>query len=238
MEKTTRAYKATLAYTIQAVGKTDETAAYFGTGYIPVLKERAATRSLTDIVAAAIDRSLIVGVKPSAAAEIAKGVMEQVYEELSNAEGVKFGDFFTARLYLHGQTDAAGTLDDENTLDVTLITGPEWDIDRSDFKLTFAGAGDLPRIELVNSDVAGSVKNVLQRNQPFNIVGEKLVDASGASTAKLVVGETEHALAITQTVGAELVACTWPQGVISAGKATVRIVRADGNFAEKSVEIV
>ena len=54
------------------------------------------------VVAHAIDRGLIAGLKSSAAKSIADGIMLQLGETQNGGTGVIFGEFFAVRPYLTG----------------------------------------------------------------------------------------------------------------------------------------
>ena len=61
---------------------------------VPAIVEREQAVPLEEIIARAIDRGLIAGVKPSAAKQIAVAVASQMYEEFRQGRGVKFGNYF------------------------------------------------------------------------------------------------------------------------------------------------
>ena len=77
-----------------------------GTLYLPAIVEREEAVPLDVIIERAIDRGLIAGIKPSAAKQIADAIAQQMYEEFRAGRGVKFGNYFYARLYLDGTSDS------------------------------------------------------------------------------------------------------------------------------------
>ena len=78
-----------------------------GTLYLPAIVEREEAVPLDVIIERAIDRGLIAGIKPSAAKQIADAIAQQMYEEFKAGRGVKFGNYFYARLYLDGTSATA-----------------------------------------------------------------------------------------------------------------------------------
>ena len=68
---------------------------------IPQIVDRNQVQTLEQIVADAIDRGLIAGLKSSAAKSIANGTMIQLGEALNGGTGVIFGEFFAVRPYDH-----------------------------------------------------------------------------------------------------------------------------------------
>ena len=81
-----------------------------GPVYVPAIVEREEAVPLETVIERAIDRGLIAGIKPSAAKQIADAIAQQMYEEFRAGRGVKFGNYFYARLYLDGTSDSDGKL--------------------------------------------------------------------------------------------------------------------------------
>ena len=69
---------------------------------IPQIVDRNQVLTLEQVVADAIDRGLIAGLKSSAAKSIADGIMLQLGRTLNGGTGVIFGEFFAVRPYLTG----------------------------------------------------------------------------------------------------------------------------------------
>jgi hypothetical protein len=85
---------------------------------VPAIVEREEAVPLDVIIERAIDRGLIAGIKPSAAKQIADAIAQQMYEEFKAGRGVKFGNYFYARLYLDGTSDSDGKLTSANSINV------------------------------------------------------------------------------------------------------------------------
>lgn len=233
-----RDYKARIDYAVRDVSNTAEGATCFGEGFVPYIVNRPTTSTLDEVVAAAIDRGLIGGMKQSAAKEVAAGIMAQVMAELREGRGVAFGRFFTARPFLLGTTDAAGTLTDANELHVKLAKGEDFDLDRGDFRWHFTAAAARPKIAFAISDAAGAVKNVLQRGATIRVHGGNLTDALGPSVFTLETADgATIVLAQTGTTGAYLVDCAWPEGEIAAGDATIAVKTSTGRTDSRRVKI-
>ena len=78
--------------------------------YVPAIVDRNAAKSLATVIENAIDRGLIVGVKPSAANGIATGLCEQLFKEFRDGNAVNFDGYFYGRPYLDGTVSADGNL--------------------------------------------------------------------------------------------------------------------------------
>lgn len=235
--KELREYRPVVEYSVKDVATTEEGAAFFGGGLAPYIVNRPPLAGLDDVVEAAIDRGLIAGVKSAAAREIADGIMTQVMDELRDGNGVAFGGFFTARPFLTGTTDAAGTLGEDNSLHVKLTAGDGFGIDRGSFRWRFVAASDRPRVKYAESYAAGAEKDRLQRGKPVQIHGEALV-AGGDSVFSLVAGGVETVMAATAVRGPQLVVCEWPASLEATGPAVLAVKTSAGRCAGHKVEIV
>ena len=122
--------------------------------YVPSLTERNPSVTLTQIVADAIDRSLIVGMKPEAAESVANGILTQLGKALNGGYGVVFGDYFRVMLTLTGTVDSPlADLDSDNLLKAAIIPGKAYKLDRDGF--TFQNvyvAGETPELAAVLSE--------------------------------------------------------------------------------------
>ena len=90
--------------------------------YVPAIVDRNAAKSLATVIENAIDRGLIVGVKPSAASGIATGLCEQLFKEFKDGNAVNFDGYFYGRLYLDGTVNADGRITSENSINIRLVT--------------------------------------------------------------------------------------------------------------------
>ena len=140
----------------------------------PAIIDREQSVTLEDVIKNAIDRGVIAGLKVSAAKQIADAVCQQMYEEFKGARGVKFGNYFYARLYLDGQSDDTGKLTEKNTINVRFVNGNGFKLDRSDFSLEFANSDVIPSLQfLINGsdgaerDVIGTDENVMVNGKNF-----------------------------------------------------------------------
>ena len=137
---------------------------------VPAIIGREDSVPLELIVDRAIDRGLIVAIKPNAAKSVADGVAKQMFEEFRNGNGVKFGDYFYARLYLDGTTDGSGTLvEGRNGINVRLYKGNGFKLGLKDFSWQFAEAENIAAIDYLVSDADGAQRGILM--QPAQSVG-------------------------------------------------------------------
>lgn len=156
-----------------------------GVVYVPAIIDRGEAIPLAEVVRRAIDRNLIAGLKTSAAKSIAEGVATQMREEFLDGRGVKFGDFFYARLYLDGKSDADGTLTDKNRVNVRLYKGKAFDLSLDSFEWTFVGE-QAPAIEFVISDCANARRGEIVKGKTLLVVGTRLAfDPAKGDTASL-----------------------------------------------------
>ena len=129
---------------------------------VPAIIGREDSVPLELIVDRAIDRGLIVAIKPNAAKSVADGVAKQMFEEFRNGNGVKFGDYFYARLYLDGTTDGSGTLvEGRNGINVRLYKGNGFKLGLKDFSWQFAEAENIAAIDYLVSDADGAQRGIL-----------------------------------------------------------------------------
>ena len=80
-----------------------------GVMFIPSIVDRNDALPLDEVIVRAIKQGRIVGLKESAASAIADAIARQMYEEFKEGNGVRFGNYFYARVYLKGTTDGNGT---------------------------------------------------------------------------------------------------------------------------------
>jgi len=147
---------------------------------VPVVVDRREPADLADIVAECIDRNLILGAKPTAAAGIAEGIAEQLAMEFKRGNGVKFGSYFYGRLYLNGTTNQNGDLGEGNGLNVRLYKGDGFKLGLGDFSFSFANGGDLPDVEFCIGRGDG-VKSELVPGNDLVVYGTNLWDEGDTS---------------------------------------------------------
>lgn len=158
---------------------------------IPAIVDRLQSVGLETVLKNAIDRGLIAGIKESAAGSIAEGIIEQVYKELKDGNGVKFGDFFYVRLYLDGQTDANGTLTDENTINARFAKGPAFALTLDDFSFHYVASEDAPKVNLIESWKQGSTSGTIQPDADVLVHGERFFADDTLTEVVFVKGETK-----------------------------------------------
>ena len=127
----------------------------------PAIIDREQSVTLEDVIKNAIDRGVIAGLKVSAAKQIADAVCQQMYEEFKGARGVKFGNYFYARLYLDGQSDDTGKLTKDNHVNVRFVNGAGFKLDRSDFSFEFANSDVIPSLQFLINDADGAERDAI-----------------------------------------------------------------------------
>lgn len=150
--------------------------------FVPAIVEREPTVPLDEIIRRAIDRGLIAGLKPSAASQVAKALAEQMYAEFQAGRGVKFGTYFSARLYLDGTTDSDGKLTDENGINVRFTNGASFKLNRNDFSMSNVAGGDIPGVDFVISDADGAERDMLLEFEGVMVNGVNLFKEGDAGT--------------------------------------------------------
>ena len=139
-----------------------------GTLYLPAIVEREEAVPLDVIIERAIDRGLIAGIKPSAAKQIADAIAQQMYEEFKQGRGVKFGNYFYARLYLDGTSDADGKLTSANSINVRFVNGTGFKLTMDMFSFSNVNGGDIPGTDFLISEADGAERGIL-------ILGENVI---------------------------------------------------------------
>ena len=122
--------------------------------YVPAIVDRNAAKSLATVIENAIDRGLIVGVKPSAANGIATGLCEQLFKEFSDGNAVNFDGYFYGRLYLDGTVNADGRITGANSINIRLVKGAKWALATNDFSFTNIADDKTPNVEFLISSTA------------------------------------------------------------------------------------
>lgn len=132
-----------------------------GTLYLPAIVEREEAVPLDVIIERAIDRGLIAGIKPSAAKQIADAIAQQMYEEFKAGRGVKFGNYFYARLYLDGTSDSDGKLTSANSINVRFVNGSGFKLTMDMFSFSNVNGGDIPGTDFLISEADGAERGIL-----------------------------------------------------------------------------
>ena len=151
--------------------------------FVPMVVDRGQTVPMETVIERAIDRGLIVGIKPTAASSIAQGLGKQMYAELKNGRGIKFGDYFYGRLYLSGTCGSDGRLNDaKNDISVRLIPGKGYQVKLSDYTFQNVENELVPSVDFVLSDTPSAVRNKPVAGATLFVNGQKLV-GEGTTTA-------------------------------------------------------
>lgn len=180
---------------------------------VPYIVDRNTAIPLEEIVRRAVDRNLIPGLKPSAAKGVAEGIVAQMREEFLQGNGVRFGGYFNARLYLTGKTDENGKLTPAaNGVQVKLMKSNGFNVSLDDFEWENVG-GYGAVIEFVTSP--GQLeRNILARGEQITAVGAGLpaMDTAAGDNATVYwtegIQERSATLAILDT-GAGFAVLAW-----------------------------
>ena len=199
-----------------------------GTILVPAIVEREQAVPLDEIVARAIDRGLIAGVKPSYAEQIANAIAQQMYEEFRNGRGVKFGNYFYARLYLDGTSDDDGRLTAANGINVRFVNGTGFKLTMDMFSFSNVNGGDIPGTDFLISEADGAERGVLLPEAAVMLNGVNLYKDGDAGTKveffeiDPVTGEISGVVAAEvtsfETKGPNALKFAWPSA-LEQGKA-------------------
>ncbi len=176
------------------------------TSYVPAIVERTQTVPLDEIIVRAIDRGLIVGLKASAAKNVAEAVAQQMYAEFKEGHGVKFGSYFAARLYLDGTTNSDGKLTSANGVNVRFSNGASFKIDRSDFSWSNVQGGDIPGADFLISDADGAERGKLILSENILLNGVNLYKDGDAGTRVSFYAIDAETGAVAETATAQVTA--------------------------------
>lgn len=149
---------------------------------VPAIVDREQSVPLEEVVAKAIDRGLIAGIKPSAAKQIADAVAMQMYEELRGGRGVKFGNYFYARLYLDGTSDSDGRLTAANGINIRFVNGASFKLTMDMFSFSNVNGGDIPGTDFLISEADGAERGVLIPTEAIILNGVNLWKDGDAGT--------------------------------------------------------
>ena len=153
-----------------------------GPVYVPAIVEREEAVPLDVIIERAIDRGLIAGIKPSAAKQIADAIAQQMYEEFRAGRGVKFGNYFYARLYLDGTSDSDGKLTGANSINVRFVNGAGFKLTMDMFSFSNVNGGDIPGTDFLISEADGAERGILLPAKPVILNGVNLFKEGDAGT--------------------------------------------------------
>ncbi len=153
-----------------------------GTLYLPAIVEREEAVPLDVIIERAIDRGLIAGIKPSAAKQIADAIAQQMYEEFRAGRGVKFGNYFYARLYLDGTSDSDGKLTSANSINVRFVNGSGFKLTMDMFSFSNVNGGDIPGTDFLISEADGAERGILIPSENVILNGVNLWRDGDAGT--------------------------------------------------------
>ena len=153
-----------------------------GPVYVPAIVEREEAVPLDVIIERAIDRGLIAGIKPSAAKQIADAIAQQMYEEFKAGRGVKFGNYFYARLYLDGTSDSDGKLTGANSINVRFVNGAGFKLTMDMFSFSNVNGGDIPGTDFLISEADGAERGILLPAKPVILNGVNLFKEGDAGT--------------------------------------------------------
>ena len=143
---------------------------------IPQIVDRNQVQTLEQVVAHAIDRGLIAGLKSSAAKSIADGIMLQLGETLNGGTGVIFGEFFAVRPYLTGTiANLLAPITTANKLRVRFVPGSAYKLDEKDFSFhNVTESENLPKIVEIVPDENGATPGTYKNDVALIISGEHL----------------------------------------------------------------
>ena len=142
--------------------------------YVPAIVDREEAVPLDTIIERAIDRGLIAGIKTSAAKQIADALAQQMYEEFKSGRGVKFGNYFYARLYLDGTSDSDGKLGKDNSINVRFVQGAGFKLSMDQFSFSNIAGGDIPGTDFLISEADGAERSILLPNENVILNGVNL----------------------------------------------------------------
>ena len=153
-----------------------------GPVYVPAIVEREEAVPLETVIERAIDRGLIAGIKPSAAKQIADAIAQQMYEEFKAGRGVKFGNYFYARLYLDGTSDSDGKLTGANSINVRFVNGTGFKLTMDMFSFSNVNGGDIPGTDFLISEADGAERGILLPGENVILNGVNLWRDGDAGT--------------------------------------------------------
>ena len=192
--------------------------------YVPVIQDRDEPVTLAQVINHAIDTGRIAGLKTSAVESLAAGICDQMYQEFLEGDSVKFGDYFTAKLYLAGAVDSktarvAGN--DKVKLNVRLAQGTAFRVSKDDYSWTSVNDANAPFVDDIMSST--NTTGEIAKNNPFAIIGRNFGTIRSAIQveAKYTVDGVEETATCTVTgVGDNQVNCGFPQDLAQVAVGT------------------
>ena len=151
-----------------------------------------------------------------------------MYEEFVQGRGVKFGNYFYARLYLSGTSNPDGLLSAKNNgINVRFANGAAFKLTYDMFSFSNVAGGDIPGVDFVISDVNGAQRNVLRRGANMLLNGVNLYATDDSTKVEFFAVDPETGaaddtptLTVTEFVsrGPNLLTLAW-DSALEAGKA-------------------
>ena len=218
---------AKLNYTVRATLAPGETVE----SLVPVLVDRRQPTDLSAVIENAIDRSLIAGLKPSAAEGIADGIARQLAHEFARGRSVGFGHYFYGRPYLSGTVDANGRLTAENRINVRLYKGEDFKLTLDDFSFSYEDGGTLPKVDFVLSS-PGNLRGEVVAGGEVSLQGRMLHLDGDANTVVFREEGAEGAPVVVDTftaAGPDILSFDCPAALVAGRKHAVTATRTDEN---------
>ena len=143
---------------------------------IPQIVDRNQVKTLESIVEEAIDRGLIAGLKPSAAAGVAQGIMIQLGQTLNSGTGIIFGEYFAVRPYLTGTIEnLLAPISSDNKLRVRFVPGSAYRLDEKNFSFhNVTPSENMPDINDVVPSGIGEKSGTWKVDKALNLTGNNL----------------------------------------------------------------
>ena len=218
---------AKLNYTVRATLAPGETVE----SLIPVLVDRRQPTDLSAVIENAIDRSLIAGLKPSAAEGIADGIARQLAHEFAKGRSVGFGHYFYGRPYLSGTVDANGRLTAANGINVRLYKGEDCKLTLDDFSFSYEDGGNLPKVDFVLSS-PGNLRGEVVTGGEVTLNGRMLHLDGDANTVVFKEEGAEGAPVVVDSftaAGPDILSFDCPAALVAGKKYAVTATRTDEN---------
>ena len=206
-----------------------------GVMFVPRIVERNNALPLGEVIVRAIRQGRIVGIKESAASAIADAIARQMYEEFREGNGVRFGNYFYARVYLKGTSDGNGTLSaDRNEIVVNLVKGEGFKLSLDMFDLQFRGAASIPIVDFLISEDDDAERGILVPGENVLLNGSSLWaetdDATRVRFTKVVDSGDAPVVEVQEFIarGPALLSFAYPSA-LDAGRWAVEVLRTDAN---------
>ena len=201
--------------------------------YVPAIVDRNSAKSLATVIENAIDRGLIVGVKPSAANGIATGLCEQLFKEFKDGNSVNFDGYFYGRLYLDGTVGADGRITAANSINIRLVKGVKWALAANDFSFTNVADDKTPVVEFLISAATGAVRGRLIKDQAILVNGSTFGNDAESVSARFEYEDGATVEATVTSCGENLITVAWPDGLSGVADGTevsLTVTRTDGDM--------